>query len=420
MLVRARDRHEAPLACDLAALLEERDVLRGDTATHDADLRTRAELVRAMRRRERVPDIVTGMRVPRDAVARVAEAARAWRRELRVAAGEDWTDDAPVGRVLALAFPDRVAQRRPGDGSRYLMRNGAGALLRDSPTLAREPWLAIAETDGRAPEAGVYLAASLTLADVRADFASQLVTADAVAWDDATQSVRAHRRETLGALVLAESVQQSPDPALVRQALLGAIRGSGLALLSWNEAARRLRERIAFVHRHAPGWPDVSDAALLERLDDWLGPHLDGIRSRGQLANLDLHGILLATLDWPHRSRLDALAPTHITAPTGSRLPIDYADPEGPVVRVRLQEMFGVRETPAVLEGRLPVTLHLLSPAHRPVQVTRDLAGFWRTSYFDVRKDMKGRYPRHYWPDDPLVAEPTRRAKPGGRQRPGA
>jgi ATP-dependent helicase HrpB len=175
-----------------------------------------------------------------------------------------------------------------------------------------------------------------------------------------------------------------------------------------------VRERLAFVHAHLPDWPDVSDAALLDSLESWLGPRLQGVRTAGQLEQLDLAGLLLDRLDWARRSRLDALAPTHFTAPTGSRLSIDYADATSPVVRVRLQEMFGLADTPRVLEGRVPVTLHLLSPAHRPVQVTQDLAGFWRTSYFDVKKDMKGRYPRHHWPDDPMQAEPTRRVKPKG------
>ena len=412
LLVRAREQGDAALACDLAPLLEERDVLRSDDRSHDADLRIRVDLVRRARRREPLPEHAGGMRVSRDAVRRAAEGAIAWRRELRVAPRDEWTDDNHVGRLLALAFPDRVAQRRSPEGGRFLMRNGTGAVMRDSPALAREPWLAIAETDGRAGESGVFLAAPLSLDDVRADFGDQVVVAEEVAWDGAAGAVRALRRETLGSLTLGESILGRPDPERTRAAVLGAVRASNLTLLSWGEAAQRLRARLAFLHRHVTGWPDVSDAALLEHLDRWLGPHLDGVRTRAQLGRADLHAALLSLVDWPLRARLDVLAPTHVSAPTGSRLPIDYADVEGPVLRVRLQEMFGVTETPRVLEGRIPITLHLLSPAQRPVQVTRDLAGFWRTSYFDVRKDLKGRYPRHYWPDDPLVAEPTRRARP--------
>ncbi|MGQ0646552.1 MAG: ATP-dependent helicase HrpB [Gemmatimonadaceae bacterium] len=412
MLVRGRELGHGPMACDLAALLEERDVVRTDGSHHDADLRLRVDLVRHARRRERVPGMPNGMRVSRDALSRITERARTWRRELRLAPDDDWSDDATVGRVLALAFPDRVAQRRAGQTARFLLRNGSGTAFRDSPSLAREDWIVVAETDGRTPESGVYLAAPLTVDDIRADFADQIVIEEAVRWDEAADSVRAVRRESLGALVLSESVQRTPADALAHHAMLSAIRASGLTLLPWSESAQRTRERLAFVHHHDATWPDVTDAALLAQLDHWLAPHLGGVHSRAELNRLDLGTLLLELVDWPRRARLDALAPTHFTAPTGSRLSIDYADPATPVVRVRLQEMFGLRDTPRVLDGRVPVTLHLLSPAQRPVQVTRDLAGFWRTSYFDVKKELKGRYPRHQWPDDPSVAEPTRRAKP--------
>ncbi|MBL8961140.1 MAG: ATP-dependent helicase HrpB [Gemmatimonadetes bacterium] len=411
MLRRAVTPEATALACDLAALLEERDILQGDGPAHDADLRLRVELVRAARRGDRLPDHAGEMRVRRDTVRAVAEAARAWRRQLDLRRDVDWTDDTGVGRLVALAFPDRVAQRR-GDSSRYLLRSGGGVVFRDSPALAREPWLVVAETDGRVPEAGVYLAAPLTLDDVRADFTAQVTVEDAVAWDATAQAVRGTRRETLGALVLHEAVAPRPDPALVLAALRAHLVDSSLGALTWSDSAVAVRQRLACVHHHLPEWPDVSDAALLADVDGWLLPHLDGVRSAAQLAQVDLGALLLNRLDWSQRSRLEALVPTHYEAPTGSRLPIDYADPAAPVLRVRLQEMFGLSDGPRVLEGRVTVVLHLLSPAHRPLQVTRDLAGFWRSSYRDVQKEMKGRYPRHYWPDNPLEAEPTRRAKP--------
>ena len=412
MLLRAQQTGDAAIACDVAALIEERDVVRGDSTQHDADLRLRVDLVRQARRRDRLPESVSGMRVSRDAVARVAESARAWRRETRVPRDADWTDASAVGRVAALAFPDRVARHRAGEGARYVMRNGVGVVLRDSPALAREPFLVVLESDGRAPESGVFLAAPLSLDDLRVAFAARIVASEEVRWDDTSHSVRSRTRETLGALVLSETHHGHPDAERVRVALVDGIRASALSLLTWSEAAGHVRERLAFVHHHLPGWPDVSDPALLATLDEWLGPHVGGIRSRSQLDQVDLGALLIGTLDWSRRSRLDACAPTHFTAPTGTRLPIDYSDAAAPVVRVRLQELFGLADAPRTLDGRLPITLHLLSPAHRPVQVTRDLAGFWRTSYFDVKKDLKGRYPRHYWPDDPLIAEPTRRAKP--------
>ena len=401
-------------------MIGERDLLRADGPQHDADLRTRLELLRALRRRERLPSDVHGMRVIRDAAMRALDEANAWRRELGVdvrrdggsgaAGAEDSLDDA--GRVLALAYPDRVAQRRDAGAGRYLLRNGTGAMLRDSPALAQAEYVVVAESDGRRPESAIYLAAPLTLDDVRRDFGDDITIDDQVAWDDDAKVVRAVRVERLGAITLREVALRDPSPPLLARALLDAVRRSSLQLLPWGDGARRLRERLAFVHAHDATWPDVDDAALLASLDDWLAPHLEGMRRASDLAALDLSSLLLGRLSWQQRSALDTLAPSHLEVPTGSRIAVDYGDPASPVLAVRLQEMFGCRETPRVLGGRIPVTLHLLSPAHRPLQVTRDLAGFWRSSYKDVQKEMKGRYPRHPWPDDPMAAEPTRRAKP--------
>ena len=413
MLLRARSTGDGALACDLAALLGDRDPLRADTAAHDADLRLRLDLLRALRRRERLPERAGGMRVSRDALARALDEAAAWRRELGVR--DETSDDAAAGRVVALAYPDRVGQRRPGSEGRYLLRNGTGAALQDSPALATSPWLVVAESDGRRPTSRVYLAAALGVEDVLEDFAGQVERTDRVEFDESTRSVRATRTERLGAIVLREAPWRDAPPELVTGALLDAVRRSRLALLSWSEGAARLRERLAFIAAHDPSWPAVDDETLLATLGDWLAPHLEGHRGASDLRALDLSSLLLSRLTWQQRSQLDALAPTHYEAPTANRLRIDYADPASPVVAVRLQEMFGCTETPRVLGGRVPVTLHLLSPAHRPVQVTRDLAGFWRSSYFEVRKEMKGRYPKHPWPDDPLAATPTHRAKPRDR-----
>jgi ATP-dependent helicase HrpB len=363
MLLGATGPEAMALACDLAALIEERDVLQGDGPAHDADLRLRAGLLRAARRGDRLPDRAGEMRVRRDALHAVAEAARGWRRQLGLRRDADWTDDEGTGRLVALAFPDRVAQRR---------------------------------------------------GEVDAGFGAQITVTEDVAWDGTARAVRGTRREVLGALVLRETVEHRPDPALVSPVLRDRLMETALGDLTWGESAQAVRHRLAFLHHHLPEWPDVSDGALLAEIDHWLVPHLDGVRSVVQLAALDLGALLLNQLDWTRRNRLDVLAPTHYVAPTGSRLPIDYADPAAPVLRVRLQEMFGLADGPRVLDGRVGVTLHLLSPAHRPLQVTRDLAGFWRSSYRDVQKEMRGRYPRHYWPDNPLEAEPTRRAKPRG------
>jgi ATP-dependent helicase HrpB len=420
MLLRAREEGVLGVACDLAALVGERDFLRGEGPVRDADLRTRVEVLHTLARRAgSIGDgsLVHGMHVLRDAAMRALDEAKAWRRELRAdALGAAAGNVEDVGRVLALAFPDHVARRREGGAGRYLLRNGTGAVLRDSPALAQAEYLVVAESDGRRPESTVYLAAPLTVDDVRRDFADDIEVHDEVAWDERTQSVRAVRTERLGALVLKEDMLRQAPPAMVARELLAAVHRSGLQLLPWTEGATRLRARLAFVHVHDPSWPDVSDAALLDSLDDWLALHLTGKRRAADLQALDVGALLLERLTWGQRRSLDALAPSHLEVPTGSRIPVDYSDPRSPVLAVRLQEMFGSRDTPRVMDGRVPVTLHLLSPAHRPLQVTRDLAGFWQSSYKDVQKEMKGRYPRHPWPDDPATADPTRRAKPRGAE----
>jgi ATP-dependent helicase HrpB len=240
------------------------------------------------------------------------------------------------------------------------------------------------------------------------------VTDESVAFDDSTGAVVARRSERLGAIVLRESSIAAPSGGdeSVRAVLLDAIRRRGIASLPWSEGATRLRERMTFVAAHDSAWPDVSDEALASRLDEWLAPALSGVRRLSALEQVSFSDALSSLLDWRQRRALDTLAPSHVVVPTGSRIPINYSDPLAPTVAVRLQEVFGLTESPRVLDGRVAVTMQLLSPAQRPVQTTRDLAGFWRTSYFDVRKDLRGRYPRHEWPEDPLTAAPTKRAKP--------
>ena len=249
-------------------------------------------------------------------------------------------------------------------------------------------------------------------ADFHFLFSEKRVGEDVGHLDYATGAVVARRRERLGEIVLRESSIGSPPPERVRRVLLDAIAHRGVAALPWRDAARRLRERIAFAGRRDSAWPDVSDAALLASLDEWLGPSLEPLRRLDDLERLDFVALLEGFLDWRQRRDLDELVPSHIEVPSGSRLPINYSNPEAPVLAVRIQEVFGMRESPRVFGGRVPITMHLLSPASRPVQVTQDLAGFWRTSYFDVRKDLRGRYPKHDWPEDPLAATATRRVKP--------
>ena len=404
MLLSARDIGIGATACVVAALLEERDVLRRDTFQRDPDLRSRVALIAETARE--VPNDVD-----RDAVSRVREQSRVWRDQLRVPAAERIDEDA-AGRLLALAYPERVAQRRDGTGDRYLLRNGSGAVLQDPGVLANAPYLAIADLDGRLPQSRIYLAAPLDRAEVEASFASDVEIEEVISWDAEVGAVLAVRRERLGAIVLNESSLRAVDADVCAGVLVEAMRRSNGLSLPWSDAARRLRERVSFLRALDSAWPDFSDFALIATIDDWLRPHLAGLRRRADVERVALPDLLKGMLTWEQRRLLDELAPTHVVVPTGSRIPIDYGDPEAPLIAVRLQEMFGLTDTPRIGGGHVPVTLHLLSPARRPVQVTRDLAGFWRSSYFDVRKEMRGRYPKHEWPADPLNAAPTRRVKP--------
>ena len=420
-------------ACDLAALLEERDLLRGDAAgAPDPDLRLRLELVRG----REVPATTAGWVVDRDGLHRVRQEARALRQALaglarsggtgRPTAGGDEEAAAPAsaevaGELLAFAYPDRIAQRREGVPGRYLLRHGGGAALAGASgsagALAVAPYLVVAELGGgTAQDRPIRLAAPVELEALVRHHAAAIERVEEIGWDAAAGAVRARVVDRLGALVLRELPLRAPDGERVRQALLDAVRAAGVEALPWSDEARRLRERIAFVRglaaSDAARWPDVSDAALLAELDGWLGPHLTGVRRWDEVQRLPLAELLTQRLGWGERAELDRLAPTHVVVPSGSRVRVDYAVPDAPVLAVRLQELFGLEETPRVGGGRVPLTLHLLSPAHRPVQVTRDLAGFWRSSYFDVRRELRGRYPRHDWPENPIQAAPTRRAKP--------
>jgi ATP-dependent helicase HrpB len=406
MLIRARDLGRGATASLVAALLEERDVLRRDAVHREADLRVRVAVVAGDGRLEHHA-------VDRDAVRRVREQTRAWRGQLRVPADEVIDEDA-TGWLLALAYPDRVAQRRSGAIERYLLRNGIGATLDDSGALTGSPYLTVADVDGRLPHSRIYLAAPVDRTDLERLFADQIVHEEVVEWDSVAGSVAARRRERLGAIVLKDAPVRGTeldDDAVARTLLSALVRGDGLAL-RWSDGARKLRERLGFLHRLDSSWPDLSESALAASMPAWLLPRLMGLRRRTEVEQLDLATVLLESLTWEQRRALDLLAPTHVEVPTGSRVPVDYSDPAAPVLAVRLQEMFGLAETPRIAGGAVPLTLHLLSPARRPVQVTRDLGGFWRSSYFEVRKELRGRYPKHEWPEDPLHAAPTRRAKP--------
>jgi ATP-dependent helicase HrpB len=431
MLIRANDAG-ATLACAVAALLSERDVIRTDSGTPDSDLSRRIDLMRGARdesanvdrdalRRARTESARLASRFAMGATVVQGSSDSAVQlssgRAVQLSSGPAVRQSIPspeqsLGSLVALAYPDRVSRRRPGTRARFVLRNGRGAELAESDPLSSSPFIVAAQLDDRKPESRVFLAAAIDAVEVRELFADQIEITESVDLDETTGAVSARRVERLGAIVLRESVMAEPSDDSIRVALLDAIRRRGIAGLPWSDGAVRLRQRMGFVAAHDASWPAVSDHALWARIDEWLAPSLTGVRRLSALERIDLGEALASLLDWRQRRALDALAPSHVVVPTGSRIPIDYSDPSAPTVAVRLQEVFGLTESPRLLDGRVVVTMQLLSPAHRPVQTTRDLAGFWRTSYFDVRKELRGRYPRHEWPEDPLSATPTKRAKP--------
>ncbi len=406
MVLMAGSIDAAVRACDIAALLNERDFLRSDRPiAPDPDIRLRLDVLDAVRRSSGAAP--AGHTVDRAVARRVIAQSDAWAR--RIGAGADDPDADVTGLLLSFAYPDRIARAR--GGGRYLLRNGVGARLSEAGMLSGSEWIVAAEVDGARGQNRVLLAAPIAVDRVEQYFGDQFETENVVEWNSESNSVRAIARRRIGAILLDERPIAHPERDRVVTAIIDAIEQSGLQLLQWSREAVRLRERMEFLHRLDERWPAVSDRVLIESISIWLTPALMSQPGRPDPSRVDVVSALRGLLDWRRSAELDVLAPTHLEVPSGSRIPIDYSDPAAPVLAVRLQEMFGQTTTPRIAAGRVPLTIHLLSPAHRPVQVTQDLESFWRTTYYEVRKDLKGRYPKHYWPDDPLAAPPTARAK---------
>jgi len=412
MIVRGAELGLQTTALQIAAVLGERDLLRTQGQDRNVDLRFRVEALRGER------TLPANVSLDQGAKQRALRSIDLLSRQVdhsRSEAGK--LGDFDVGRLLALAYPDRIGQSR-GAGGRYLLSSGRGAQLPPAQSLSQAEFLVVADLDAGDREAMIRLAAPIARDLLEADFAAHIEHRERFEWSSREQSVIAQDERWLGALKLYERRIDKPDPGRMLDAMLAGVRELGINALPWTKPARALQTRLIFAKRYderAPApWPDVSDTALMEHLDDWLAPWLTDMSRRDHLSRLEMHDILMSQLDWNAQQRLEAFAPTHLAVPSGSRIPIDYTE-ESPTVAVRLQEVFGMHETPTVAEGRVPLTLQLLSPAHRPVQVTRDLVSFWARGYLDVKKELKGRYPKHYWPDDPLTAQATARAKPRPR-----
>ncbi|WP_036718708.1 ATP-dependent helicase HrpB [Paenibacillus harenae] len=405
MILKAAELGEARTACVVAALLSERDLLPQERNT---DLQLRIDLLHQL----------TGSRAAADhpakgAAYRIMAQAEQWARltdQYRQTAEANESRKLPLGVLAALAYPDRIAQRR-SDG-RYLLAGGKGAVLPEPQPLSRAAYLAACELDDAGSESRIRIAAELTLYDIEQYLTAYITNEESIEWDDSALAVRARSRVCMGSIVLKEAPLQKPDEEKMAETMLSALRLSGIGMLPMNKQASQLRARMKLMALSGEDWPDVSDSALLASLEQWLKPHIYGLKSRSDLQRLPMQQLFEEMLSWKQRQELDEQVPTHLVVPSGSRIPVDYSDPETPVLAVRLQELFGMRETPRLARGRLPVTLHLLSPSQRPVQVTKDLRSFWENAYFEVKKDLKGRYPKHYWPDDPYSAVPTNRAKP--------
>ncbi|MCJ8168465.1 ATP-dependent helicase HrpB [Atopomonas sediminilitoris] len=409
MLLRAQAWGLGAVACELAALLAERDILR----SREADLHLRLQALRGERN---VPS------AERVALQRIKQLQRQYQQLLRdvpvEAAVANREDEQWLAVLLAQAYPDRIAQRR-GEGLSYRLSNGRAAVFAEADNLAKSAYLVVANLGSRQGqrEERIYLALALpasAFADALADLKTQH---EVLEWDERAGELRAERQTRIGSLLLASEPLPHLDDAARGQALLALVRKRGLALLSWPEELQQWRARVGLLRelelaqQGQSQWPDVSDAALLASLEHWLLPYLAPVKRLAHFAQLDTSAMLHTLLPWPLPKQLDELAPRSISVPSGSTVRLDYSE-SPPVLAVRLQELFGLEQTPSIAGGRLPLKLHLLSPARRPVQVTQDLASFWLNGYPEVKKDLKGRYPKHYWPDDPRVAEATARVRP--------
>ncbi|MNO14235.1 ATP-dependent RNA helicase HrpB [compost metagenome] len=416
MLLCARELGLGSAACKIAALLEERDLFKGQAAGSNCDLRSRLALL--MNERGNVPGI------DQADIERLSKISNQWERVLQQGKDndahsirqpqdkKDWEQNC--GILVSFAYPDRIARRRK-DG-RYVLRSGRGAAFHSQQHLGTSEFLAVAEIDDEGVEGRILLAAPIEEQQLMTYYLKEMVEEKSAVWDDDAGKVRARITLTLGAITLKDQPDPQPAEEMIIQALLNTIAQQGMAVLPWNAKSRQLQARIKFMRSMDHKWPDVSDEVLCDTASEWLAPYMSGFRKRSDFNNLSMYTILENMLGWSLLQELNLEAPTHLPVPSGSKIPIQYEGPQAPFAAVRLQEVFGMMETPRVGYGKALVTLHLLSPASRPVQVTADLNSFWRSTYYDVKKDLKGRYPKHYWPDDPLTAVATRKVRPDAKQ----
>ena len=407
MLVHGRQQGLSRLACRLAAILNNRDPLKQEIGRQSTDIEERLQLLAIFERdgagsvRAKGGDPAQCRRILREA---------GQYRKLLGKTPEDSGQASAAGNLLASAYPDRIAHKKPGS-AQHLLASGQGAILPVGDHLGQAELLVAAKLHGGKKQGRIFLAAPLTMAELKSDHSHLIQIKKTVRWDAEQKRVVAVEEERFGSLVLSRKKWPGADPEQLIQCLLQGIRQSGITCLPWQKKSRELQARIQSAHLWQPdSWPDVADEALLQDLS-WLQPYLTGARGFNDLKKLDLVDILLARVSWQEQQELDRIAPTHIKVASGSRIKLRYRPGEVPVLAVRIQQMFGCAETPTVAGGKIPILIHLLSPAQRPIQITSDLAAFWKTTYREVKKELVGRYPRHYWPENPLEAQATNRAK---------
>ncbi len=394
------------IAAEMAALISRRDILSRTSLAREADIRVRLDLLHNTTGHKPLMD--------RHTLNRTLQLSERWQ---KIAGQGDSSNGHPddAGKILALAYPDRIGKLRKGSRNRYLLSGGRGAILPEHDPLCGTPFIVVARTDGQPDNAKIFLAAPVAVAELEAVLGDKISVREKIAWDGRKKAVTCRQQHIIGTVVLEYKNLKNPDKIAVCECLLNGIREVGIECLPFSREDRNWMARVQYVaaNDNATGqWPDLSAAALLKDLEAWLQPYVTGLRSLAALKKLNMKKILGAMLNWEQRRSLDRLAPTALRVPSGSRIRLDYTAGETPVLAVRLQEVYGLDQTPAILDGTSRVMLHLLSPAGRPVQITRDLAGFWKGAYGEVKKEMKGRYPKHYWPDNPLDAVATSKVKP--------
>jgi ATP-dependent helicase HrpB len=398
MMLKAKELHLSYEASLLAVLITEKDILTNSYA--NADLRERVRILHDVAHKRSVDTRLINIKQCNYLLANAKRIEKIQPKELKTEL---------LGILLAFAYPDRIAQLRHANGSTYLLSNGKGAHLHNEDTLFNSSYLVISDLDAKNTNATIYKALSLTLAQIEEYL--ETTTQERVTWNEAQERVEVRKVEYLGKLTLKETQLQSTDNPEVLEVLLDELEAMGLDVLRWSKEATSLRERINFLHYHDATFLDFSDTYLVENLEAWLAPYLTNISTLKAVQNLDLHNILLGQLGYDQTQKLDTLAPAKLKVASGSHIAIDYSNPIQPILAVRLQEMFGTTETPTIMHGKVKLMLHLLSPASRPMQVTQDLENFWANTYDEVKKELRGKYKKHYWPDDPLEAVATSRTK---------